>query len=72
MSEMASGGRQETRVHRVCSWCSAVLETKRISWSGQADVKTHGVCRSCSWEVRLRSQPAPATFESGQRAAVAS
>ena len=67
MSEGVADGRRETRVHRVCAWCSVVLETTRAPWAGQEDLATHGMCRSCAWEARLRSQPIPGVFESGAR-----
>jgi hypothetical protein len=71
MSDSTCHGRSETRVHRVCSWCSAILDTSRTSWQGQAEMKTHGVCRSCFFEVRLRDQLASAAFSSGQARFVA-
>jgi hypothetical protein len=71
MSDSACHRQSETRVDRVCSWCSAILESSRISWQGRAELKTHGICRSCFLEARLRDQLASAAYSSGQVRAVA-
>ena len=65
MSDKACYRRPQTTVYRVCSWCSAILETSQTSWQGRAEMTTHGVCRSCFFEVRLRDQLASAAFSSG-------
>ena len=65
MSDRACDRRPETTVHRVCSWCSGIFGTSRAPWQGQAEMTTHGVCRSCYFEVRLRDQLASAEFSSG-------
>jgi hypothetical protein len=65
VSEKARESRSETRVRRVCSWCAGVLETSYTPWTGQAEMTTHGVCRSCLVEIRLRQQLARADLGSG-------
>jgi hypothetical protein len=66
MSDRACDRRPETQVHRVCSWCSAILETSHTQGQGPAAMTTHGVCRSCFFEVRLRDQLASAAYSSGR------
>lgn len=56
MSEQHDPIRARTRVHRVCAWCRAVLGTSHSAWQGKPVVISHGVCRSCLLEARLRGE----------------
>lgn len=65
MSEKVSSDGAQTRVHHVCSRCAAVLGTSLMPWAGQAVLTSHGLCRWCFVEVRLRDHLARSPLRPG-------
>lgn len=67
------GGAQgaQTRIHHVCSRCAAVLGSSLTPWTGESVLTTHGVCRWCFVEMRLRDHLALSALDAGTARAAA-